>query len=545
MAAGEHNRWLLVFDNAKEPEDVTAWLPGGTGHVLITSRTNGWAEVAVPVEVDVLARAESAAILQDRVGGLPADDADRVAEALGDLPLAVVQAAGYMADTGTHADKYLELLAERAAHVLDQGRPPSYELSLAAATELGFDRLRSDDPAAAALVSMCAFLAPEPVPTDWFTRDGAPLPALLAKQAANLAAWRQVLDRISRSALARIDYNGLQMHKLTQAIVRSYLPARLAATTRARAEAIVAARRPGDPGEPAAWPEWAQLLPHLLALDPATTGNEAIRELACDATWYLVRHGDARSGHDLASRLYQHWRDQLGPEDASTLWAANDLAQAMRNMGHHDQARDLDEDTLARRRRALGDDHPHTLASANNLANDLHILGQTQTARELHEDTLARRRRVLGDDHPDTLISASNLAADLRVLGDSQAARDLDKDTLARRRRVLGDDHPDTLISASNLAADLRVLGDSQAARDLDEDTLTRKRRVLGVSHPSTLKSASNLAADLRALGDPRAARDLDEDTLARRRRILGDDHPDTLASAESLAIDIRDLEEA
>ena len=67
---GRAARWLLVFDNAEHPEDVTGWLPGGRGHVLITSREHRWADVAVTVEVDVLARAESTAILQARVHGL-------------------------------------------------------------------------------------------------------------------------------------------------------------------------------------------------------------------------------------------------------------------------------------------------------------------------------------------------------------------------------------------------------------------------------------------------------------------------------------------
>ena len=87
--------------------------------------------------------------------------------------------------------------------------------------------------------------------------------------------------------------------------------------------------------------------------------------------------------------------------------------------------------------------------------------GQYQAARELDEDTLARRRRVLGEDHPDTLLSARNLAADLRNLGEYQAARELDEDTLARRRRVLGEDHPDTVLSAGNFAADLGALGEA------------------------------------------------------------------------------------
>ena len=67
---------------------------------------------------------------------------------------------------------------------------------------------------------------------------------------------------------------------------------------------------------------------------------------------------------------------------------------------------------------------------------------------QLDEDTLARRRRDLGDDHPDTLTSASNLAISLRAVREHQAARELGEDTLARRRRVLGDGHPDTLGSA-------------------------------------------------------------------------------------------------
>jgi hypothetical protein len=84
-----------------------------------------------------------------------------------------------------------------------------------------------------------------------------------------------------------------------------------------------------------------------------------------------------------------------------------------------------------------------------------------QAARDLNQDTLNRKRRVLGEDHRSTLTSANNLALDLRKLGEVQAARDLDQDTFDRRRRVLGEDHPDTLTSANNLAEDLRALEES------------------------------------------------------------------------------------
>ena len=56
------------------------------------------------------------------------------------------------------------------------------------------------------------------------------------------------------------------------------------------------------------------------------------------------------------------------------------------------------------------------MRSANNLADDLRALGEFNRARELDEDTLRRRRRLLGEDHPDTLLSANNLAVDLHEL---------------------------------------------------------------------------------------------------------------------------------
>jgi len=538
-------QWLLVFDNAEDPADVAPWLPGGGGHALITSRQRGWDEVAAPVEVDVLTRAESVAILQTRVTTLSGADAEKLAAELGDLPLAIAQAAGFMADTGMTAEEFLALLRTRAGQLLAQGAPGSYPRSLAAATGLIADRLARQDPAAAELASVCAFLAPEPIPERLFTSAVGVLPGELAARAADPLAWRQTLAHLTRHSLARVDHRGLQMHRLTQAILRDRLTPAQAAAIRNYAEALLAAGNPGDPPNPVTWPQWAQLTPHVLAADLAATDSPALRELVRYTCWYLIERGDARSAHDLVNGLRQQWRDRLGEDHEHTLTAAHYLAWTLLEMGRHAESRDLNRDTLARRRRVLGPDHPDTLYTAHNLAIDLRELGEVRAARDLNEDTLERHRRVLGEDHPDTLRSAAMLAFDLRELGEVQAARDLDQDTLDRRRRVLGPDHPDTLRSAGFLAIDLRELGEVQAARHLDQDTLDRHRRVLGEEHPHTLGSAYNLAIDLRELGEVQAARDLDQDTLDRRRRVLGQDHPDTLASAANLAHDLRELGEA
>jgi Domain of unknown function (DUF4062)/NB-ARC domain len=332
----QRGRWLLVFDNAETPADLAGWLPGGAGHVLITSRERVWAEIAAPVEVDVLARAESVAMLQDRVTGLGAADADRLADQLGDLALAVAQAAGFMAETGMPAAVYLDLLRTRAGTLLNQTAPgSSYPRSLAAATRLAADRLDGDDPAAAQLAKVCAFLAPEPVPEDLFTSAPGELPGELAARAADPLAWRQTLARLTRQSLARIDPRGLVLHRLTQAILRDRLAPEQAATTHRCIEAILAAADPGDPDNPVTWPRWAQLMPHLLSADLAATGSRDLRGMACNACWYLLARGDTRTAHDLATGLRQHWRDRLGDDDENTLAAATYLAWALRAMGRY------------------------------------------------------------------------------------------------------------------------------------------------------------------------------------------------------------------
>ena len=100
----------------------------------------------------------------------------------------------------------------------------------------------------------------------------------------------------------------------------------------------------------------------------------------------------------------------------------NVRATAARELGTHappgDNAGMAGDDGMAQVQ--LDED---TLASADNLAFSLQGV-RGQAARELGEDTLARRRRVLGEDHPDTLATANGLAISLRVVGERQAARE-------------------------------------------------------------------------------------------------------------------------
>jgi hypothetical protein len=502
-------RWLLILDNAPTVVDVAELIPAGNGHIVITSRSGHGAGIAVPIEVTVFSRSESVALLAEHLPTLAAGDANQLATAVGDLPLALAQAAGLLAETGMPVGEYLSELTDHAADLLTASRAGGYPVPLATVIQTSMGQLDTVDPAAAQLLHLAAMLAPEPIPLSWFT--GAPAELLgpdLGPVAARPVAFRRSVARLTAYGLARAHQDTIQLHRLTQAVIRD-----ITGTDPQRAQEFLVAVAPDDGRDLAQWSQWAQLLPHLLALNPVT--SDVLRSVTHQALDYLHGRGDHRAMLPLARAWHDHWTVRVGPDDRQSYVTSTFLAVALRALGESEQARHLDEDTLTHRGRILGDDHPDTLLSANNLADDLRALGQHERARQLDEDTLARRRRILGDDHPDTLTSANSLAADLFELGQHERARQLDEDTLTRRRRILGDDHPDTLTSASNLADDLRALGQHERARQLDEDTLARRRRILGDDHPDTLLSANNLADDLHALGQHEQAHKLDRDVAS------------------------------
>ena len=281
------NRWLLIFDNAEDPTALAGCLPGGKGHVLVTSRNPDWHELASPVVVDVFDRTESVSLLRARVAGLSGTDADRVAEALDDLPLAVQQAAAFMTESGTGAGKYLNLLASRGMEVLAQGRSMGYTTSLAASWQVALDRLAGDTPAGLQLLALAAQLAPEPIPLSLFTAHPERLPEPLATAATDPLRFAILTGVLRRRGLARLSVDHLQLHRLVQAIVRNrpHSDPNSEETRRVVLGLLRGAIPLTDPwNNPATWPAWRAFYPTCwspLTLPTALIGPTAKMSPGC------------------------------------------------------------------------------------------------------------------------------------------------------------------------------------------------------------------------------------------------------------------------
>jgi tetratricopeptide (TPR) repeat protein len=549
-----HGRWLLVLDNVEEPPAVAELLPrSATGHVLVTSQAEtGWEALTDPRPVEVLTPAEATNFLLARTkeAGAQAEAAAMtLATTLGGLPLALEQAAAYVAASGTVTmTTYAELFATRALELLKRGQPLGYQHTVATTWSLALQRLQDTAPAAVGLLTLVAFMAPDDLPQPLVASHHAQLPEPLASTACDPLAFGDTVAALRRYSLVAVAGDALRMHRLVQEVVRYQLNANQREQWATVSLRVLRAGLPAKHSNPDAWPAYARLLSHTLtaAGHAQTLGieSETVGWLLNEAGLYLWQRAAYQQARVLFERALAIREVCLGTDHPDTAWSLTNLALVLRDQGNLDHARTLHERSLAIRRRVLGNDHPDTAWSLNNLAALLADQGDLDQARSLHEQALAIREACLGSDHPDTAQSVHSLGRVLYDQGDLEGAQALHERALAIRQRALGSDHPATAQSVHSLARVLRDQGNLDAARTLFERALAVRRRVLGDDHPHTAHSLDMLAQVLRDQGELEDARALHERALSIRQRVLGDDHPATLRSMNNLAETLHALDD-
>ncbi|MBP2339794.1 tetratricopeptide (TPR) repeat protein [Saccharothrix coeruleofusca] len=549
-------RWLLVFDNAESVADLHPFLPSGAGRVLVTTRRAGFDTIGGVLDLDTMPRRESLALLARRAPGLTGAQADELADLLGDLPLGLEQAAAYLAKSRMPAHEYLHLLRTTPDGLADKGedgqrRTP--DRSLNTLWTLSLRRLDQYHPAAAQLLAVCAYLAPDAIPLDLFTANSTALPDPLNAEAATPEGLSHVIGVLTDYSLVKRDHQTITVHRLVQLAVRRHTTA-----TSSKGEheqhslawviTLLHADLPGDVyRNPQAWPRWRRLLPHVLA---ALNHHPEIPGPApASASWlldrtgtYLQSTGQFSQARPLLERALAIGEAAHGPDHPAVATRLSNLALVLRDLGRPAEARPLLERALAIDEAVHGPDHPDVATSLGNLALVLRDLGRPAEARPLLERALAIDEAVHGPDHPAVATRLSNLALVLRDLGRPAEARPLLERALAIDEAVHGPDHPDVATSLSNLATVLRNLGRPAEARPLLERALAIDEAVHGPDHPAVATSLSNLATVLRNLGRPAEARPLLERALAIDEAVHGPDHPDVATSLSNLATVLQDL---
>lgn len=576
-----YNRWLLVFDNADQPESITGYIPAN-GHVLITSRNTRWDTAAETVSVDVFARTESVGFLRKRVPGLGADEAYLLAEALGDLPLALEQAGALMAQTAMSVGEYLDALEKSTRELLGANKSTEYPLSMTAAWRLSVTQLERRSPEAVDILRYCAFFGPEPIPRDMFRQGKFPLSSRLTQLLGKPIKVTKAIGELNRFALARIDSETrtIQVHRLVQALVRDDLPPDKQAETRHEVHGLLANGAPRDPNDAATWRTWADLVAHLRPALVSDCDDPGVRQFAVKVMRYLYRRGDYRTAREIAEELLTKWTGKAGPIDPDVLIVRRHLGNVLWQLGQYDRSYTLNRETLAMMREHLGPEHEETLGVINNFGANLRARGEFAAARKTDLESRKLHEKVFGVTDQRTLRVINNLALDYALVSEFEAAfREyeyayLEQSTgagsasawdilntmngLARVARLRGDfadacdlgadaydygrtelriDHPLTLMAAKDLSIAKRMSGDVREALELAEFTYAKLKAQFGMAHPDTLAAAVNLANAQRKSGDLQSAFELTRDAVPRYSEIYGEHHPYTLGCRSNLAL--------
>ncbi|MEV6349951.1 FxSxx-COOH system tetratricopeptide repeat protein [Actinoplanes sp. NPDC051851] len=527
-------RWLLVFDNADTAAALEPFLSNPSGHILITSRNRNWSSFAQTVEVDVFERDESVALLRRRLPGISPEDADTLAERLGDLPLALEQSAAWQEATGTPASVYLELLSQQALTLLSEEAPADYPRPVAEVFGLAFEQLTQRAPAALQMLEMCAFLSSEPISVR-LLRNGrhiaAQLPGPLGEALNNEMIARRAVRDIDRYGLAKVDpaKNSFQVHRLVQALLRDRLTPEVREQYVANVHSLLASANPSDPDEQETWSRHEELSAHVVPANLVEGTRDEVRRVVLDQIRYRWVRGDLESSRELAALAASRWTTMLGPAHEHTLVAEQQRAMALRALGSVTEARNLNKEIYELSVASLGADHEITISIGNSRGADLRLLGDWPAAQALDVDLLAIHRSIFGLDDRNTFRAANNLAVDYRLMARFDEARIVDEETFSRLQNTLGNEHPDTLRMFSNLARDYYGLGNYQEALDLLNEWLPTQRRVLGEEHTEVIKSTRIHVITLRKIGSPVEAYEMGRILAETARRSLGGNAPDTI----------------
>jgi len=546
-------RWLLIFDNADQPEEIMSFIPGGSGHVLITSRNHRWQSVIDTVPMNVFTRAESVEFLSKRVPkGLTESDADRLAKQLGHLPLALEQAGAMLAETGMPVDEYLRLLDEHVRGIMSEGKSPDYPLSMTAAWMLSVATLQVQLPQARELLRCCAFFGPEPIPRDVFRMGAQPTGTLVTDVISDPVLLARSIRELVRFALVTLDGRTISVHRLIQALLRDELSPEQQATYRHEVHLILAAAAPKSPADPNSGASYRELLPHVSSDSTglASCPDPAVRDLALNMMRYLYLSGDYTSCLGLTERFIDQWAKGSGPDSPDVLNAQRNLGNALRLLGRYAESYKITEETLAKARVKLGPLDSLTLALRTSFGADLRARGDFVGARALDLETQGMFEEAPQPDDHRPLRLLTSLALDHGLNGDYRRARDLYQQAFQRLSRPATKASANDVLGAWNgLAWALRLLGQYDDARAVSQEALDYGLGGLGPEHIATLRSANSFTIVCRRIPEMRQeALELARSNYKLSARLFGSGHPETLAIASSLANLLRtigDVEEA
>jgi tetratricopeptide (TPR) repeat protein len=495
------DRWLLIFDNARQPDDLQPFLAAGAaGHVLITSANSHWQSIAKIQPVNAWLRDESIEFLRTRLGGTDERHAaDQLCAALGDLPLAIDQAAACITQADMSITEYLRDYENLWAEMLGHSRPMgSYPVHAAMTWELSFRRIESLNPMAAQLLTICGFFSPDEIPLSMIENASNELPHQLAFGLLDPASRVEALNLLDRFSMARTGEGVISVHGVIAAMAQDRLDADERAKWATVALRIASTAFSFDSQNPNSWRSCADVLPHVLcstlhAQDAGVVPPEVVDMLSRIGR-FLLKQGNYSEARTLLEMAHTLVQSTYGAGSAQAADIANNLARVRHRLGDLAGASALYDLALEIDSKNYGQDDPHLATVANNSAMTLVELGRLPEARDRFEWAIGVYRKSYAKDHPKIASVMNNLGFVLMQLKDYANARHWLQQSLAITESTFGANHPQAACIAVNLGAALRAQRQFDPARKLFDRAMLIDQTAFGTNHPAIARDLLNLA---------------------------------------------------
>ncbi|KAL1972818.1 hypothetical protein VTN31DRAFT_6360 [Thermomyces dupontii] len=540
--------WLLIIDNADDPDlfedmGLGEYLPFSLkGSILFTTRNREIINSLDIPDTDVIAvegmsEEDALKLLKTHLTENLMRNMERTTqllEMLGYLPLAIRQAAAYMAKKRVTTARYVDLCESSDKNLVsllsrdfeDRHRYKGIQNPVATTWLISFRQIAEHDSLAADYLKFMCFLSEKDIPQSLLPPAGM---IDMEDAIGTLIAYAFITKREEPGTY--------DIHRLVRLAMLNWLEQegeRKDWTTNVLHRLVDVFPTPEHENRGI----WSRYLPHtryVLEHPEDTDGGEAELVFKVGTGFELL--GQYREAERMQRRALETAEKVLGPNNTQTLSRANALGLVLQRQGRYEEAQALHQRALEEYEKQLGPEHPDTLQSLNNLALALKHRDRLEEAEEICRRAVNGQEKVLGPDHPHTIRSVNILGIVLDDEGKYDEAEAMYRRVLERLTKTLGPEHPNTLSSLRNLGGSLMNLGRYGESEAILRRALEGREKVLGMEHPDTLNSVDVLGAVLQ-----RQERYGDAEAMYRRalegnEKVLGSEHPHTLTTASNLGM--------
>ena len=507
------NKCLFVYDNAEGLDYLDGVLPVGPGvHIVVTTRhKNGWSNQAGWILFDIgnFSRAESIKHLLSVTEDIDLETADKIASYLGDLPLAVTQAAATCSRYYSNLqDYYADLQATNIEELLEPIEGGHYSkgaiasLQLATHSALNFMKDPLVKKEAEGILAVLCYLAESGVPTKWLKYNNG----LPSRKAFKLLQDSSIIDQSNDGRITSI-------HRLLAHALRTSHDSRIAH-------------------------EGTLITSRFL---------DKINRIQYDEDIYTFSHQ-----HQITYQLINQFSTLCSQSYSKALFAYPQVQQCLFDtLRMAVSASSILSSAAIRLAQAfsitegiLGASHPKVTRARSDLARAHFMASQYSAVASLHQVTTTHFLNTLGPVHPDTIKARNELAWTYRWAGQYAKAIAVHKEMIAQLTSTLGPEHPDTIKARNELARTYREAGQYAEAIAVHKEITAQLTSTLGPEHPDTIEARDELAWTYRWAGQYAKAIAILEATLADCITGLGRDNSLTRTVRENLEAARRELEQ-